>query len=670
MSSAAQPASAVQPAAPPAFGVEKIPVTVYPTSQLAAAAVAREIADLIRVRASAGAQVVLGLATGSTPTGLYDELIRLHKEEGLSFRNVVTFNLDEYWPMDPDELQSYVRFMREHLFDFIDVDPKNIHIPDGTIPREKVGEFCANYEKAIKEAGGLDYQILGIGRTGHVGFNEPGSPRDSRTRLITLDRVTRMDAASDFFGEWNVPRKAITMGVDTILNARKVVLMAWGEGKAPVIRRAVEGEITSHVAASYLQQHPNARIILDQAAAAELTRFKTPWLLGNLEDFGLKWDEAMTRKAAIWLAQQVKKPLLKLTDEDYNEHGLQELAASRGGAYDINIEIFKSLQCTITGWPGGKPNAEGDTHLDFPAFHHANPEVFPKRVVLFSPHPDDDVISMGGTFIRLCEQGHEVHVAYQTSGNIAVWDETALRHADFVREYAGAFGLDKKVATGIEQQIEGFLKKKKPGEVDSRELQQIKGLIRRAEARAGAKFSGIKQDDRIHFLDMPFYETGRVRKKPIGPEDVQIIKDLLEKVKPHQIYAAGDLSDPHGTHRVCLTAIFQALEGLRDQPWVKQCEVWLYRGAWQEWGIDEIEMAVPLSPDEVAKKRQAIFKHESQKDKALFPGPNDPREFWQRAEDRNRHTAETYDKLGLAEYEAIEGFVRWNGLDGADGRSC
>lgn len=664
MSSATQPASHGELNAAPAYGVEKIPVTVYPTGQLASAAVAREIADLIRVRASAGAKAVLGLATGSTPTSLYDELIRLHKEEKLSFKNVVTFNLDEYWPMNPDELQSYHRFMHEHLFDHVDIDPKNVHIPNGMVDREKVNEFCANYEKAIKEAGGLDYQILGIGRTGHVGFNEPGSPKDSRTRLITLDRVTRLDAASDFFGEWNVPRKAITMGVDTILNARKVVLMAWGEGKAPVIRRAVEGEITNQVAASYLQQHPNARIVLDQAAAAELTRFKTPWILGNMEDFGLKWDDATTRKAAIWLATTLKKPLLKLTDEDYNEHGLQELIASRGGAYDINIEVFRSLQSTITGWPGGKPN--GKDHADqpdYPAFHHKNAEVFPKRVVLFSPHPDDDVISMGGTFIRLCEQGHEVHVAYQTSGNIAVWDDTAVRHADFVREYSRAFGLETKVADGIEQQIEGFLKKKKPGEVDSRELQLIKGIIRRAEARAGARFSGIKKDEQIHFLDMPFYETGRVRKKPIGPEDVKIIKTLLEKVKPHQVYAAGDLSDPHGTHRVCLAAIFKAIEEIRreKQAWINQCEVWLYRGAWQEWGVDEIEMAVPLAPDEVARKRSAIFKHESQKDKALFPGPNDPREFWQRAEDRNRNTAKLYDQLGLAEYEAIEGFVRWKG---------
>src|SRR3954464_1468036 len=467
MSSTAQPVSPVELNATPAFGVEKIPVTVYPSSQLAAAAVAREIADLIRVRASAGAQVVLGLATGSTPTGLYDELIRLHTEEGLSFKNVVTFNLDEYWPMDPNELQSYVRFMREHLFDFVDIDPKNIHIPDGTIAREQVAQFCANYERGIKEAGGLDYQILGIGRTGHVGFNEPVSPRDSRTRLITLDRVTRLDAASDFYGEWNVPRKAITMGVETILSARKVVLLAWGEGKANVIRRAVEGEVTNQVAASYLQQHPNARIVLDNAAAADLTRFKTPWLLGNLEDFGLKWDEAMTRKAAIWLAQQVKKPLLKLTDEDYNEHGLQELIASRGGAYDINIGVFKTMMNTITGWPGGKPNDKAEHQ----PIRHAS-EAFPKRVILFSPHPDDDVISMGGTFIRLCDQKHDVHVAYQTSGNIAVFDDAALRHADFVAEYCRAFNLSGAdgQANLIEQHIEQFVKAKTASDADTPEL--------------------------------------------------------------------------------------------------------------------------------------------------------------------------------------------------------
>jgi glucosamine-6-phosphate deaminase len=437
--------------------------------------------------------------------------------------------------------------------------------------------------------------------------------------------------------------------------------MAWGEGKAPVVRRAVEGEVTTAVAASFLQQHASAEVVLDSAAAAELTRFKTPWLLGSLSEFGRTWDDATVRKATIWLAQALKKPLLKLTDEDYNEHGLQELVASRGGAYDINIDVFKEMQATITGWPGGKPIEEsgnGAFYATPGTFQHLHPTIFPKRVVIFSPHPDDDVISMGGTFIRLCDQGHEVHVAYQTSGNIAVFDEAALRHADFVREYARAFGLGEQQAERIEDQIESFIKRKQPGEVDSPELQKIKGMIRRTEARAGARFSGITDESRIHFLDMPFYETGRVRKKPLSDEDIRLVQDLLDRVKPNQIYAAGDLSDPHGTHRVCLTAIIEAIRRLKDRPWLRQCEVWLYRGAWQEWGVDEIEMAVPLSPDEVQRKRIAIFKHESQKDKALFPG-TDQREFWERAEDRNKATAVAYDKLGLAEYEAIEGFVRW-----------
>src|SRR5688572_27536218 len=665
---------AVSQALAPAYGpnplasnVEHIPVTVYATSSQASKAVAQEMAALINLKAARGEKTVLGLATGSTPTSVYDELIRLHREEGLSFRNVITFNLDEYYPIDPSSLQTYHRFMREHLFDHIDIPPGNVNIPSGTLPQDKVAQHCQDYERRIKEAGGLDYQILGIGRTGHVGFNEPGSPRDSKTRLITLDRVTRMDAASDFFGEWNVPRKAITMGVESILSAKTVVLLAFGEHKAPVIRRAVEGEVSSAVAASYLQQHPSARIVLDEAAATELTRFKTPWLLGPLEMFGLRWDEKMTRTAAVWLALLVKKPLLKLTDEDYNEHGLQELLSARGGAYDINIEVFRALQSTITGWPGGKPtvfpNDVGDDleWRNAPTFEHANEDVFPKRVVVFSPHPDDDVISMGGTFIRLCQQGHEVHVAYQTSGNIAVFDDAALRHADFVVEYARAFKVGERQAELIEQHIENFVRGKKPGEVDSPELQQIKGLIRRTEARAAARFSGVKEQN-IHFLDMPFYETGRVRKKPLGEEDVSIIVDQLELVKPHQIYAAGDLSDPHGTHRVCLAAIFAALRRLKDHDWIRKCEVWLYRGAWQEWGVHEIEMAVPLSPDELLRKRMAIFKHESQKDKALFPGPSDTREFWQRAEDRNHHTAKLYDQLGLAEYEAIEGFVRWKEL--------
>lgn len=638
-------------------GPERIGISVHPSSGQASRGVAREIADLIRDKAARGERAVLGLATGSTPQGVYEELVRLHREEGLSFSNVTTFNLDEYWPMGPDELQSYRRFMREHLYDHVDIEPAQARVPDGTCAAEDVEAYCRRYEEMIAEAGGIDLQLLGIGRTGHIGFNEPGSSRESRTRLITLDRVTRMDAASDFFGEANVPRKAITMGVGTILEAKRIVLLAFGEHKAGIVKRAVEGDISSTVAASYLQEHPDARFILDPAAAAELTRFKTPWRLGAIEQLGLTWDEATTRKAVMWLALELGKPITKLTDEDYNEHHLQDLLARyERGAYDINIQVFKELQRTITGWPGGKPGRPRPDGAD---------DVFPKRIIVFSPHPDDDVISMGGTFIRLCEQGHEVHVAYQTSGNIAVWDEAATRHLDFVCELADAMpDIRLEDARSIAQRVSAFLAGKTPGEVDTPELQQVKGIIRRTEARAAARYSGVTPE-RIHFLDLPFYETGRVKKAPLGEADIEIVADLMRQVQPHAVYAAGDLSDPHGTHRVCLRAVLSAMERLAGEPqsqaWMRDCTLWLYRGAWQEWGPHEIEMAVPLSPDEVRRKRSAIFKHESQKDRALFPGPNDPREFWQRAEDRNRATAALYDKLGLAEYEAIEGFVRWKG---------
>jgi glucosamine-6-phosphate deaminase len=647
-------------------GVEKMAVTVHPSAGAASAAVAAEIAALIRERAKAGRQAVLGLATGSTPCGVYEELVRLHVEEGLSFSNVVTFNLDEYWPIQPGELQSYHRFMNEYLFDHIDIDRANVHVPDGTLPIEDVGAYCDAYEAKIAEAGGIDIQVLGIGRTGHIGFNEPGSGSSSRTRLITLDRMTRIDAASDFYGEWNVPRRAITMGVGTILDARRVVMLAFGEHKAPIIQEAVEGEITPVVAASFLQQHPDARVVLDPAAAAQLTRFKTPWLAGPVSDFGLEWNTALTRRAVIWLAQTVDKPILKLTAEDYNECGLQELISVRGTAYEINIEVFKTLQKTITGWPGGKtgrPKFVAGRGID-----KTQPsDTFPKRVVVFSPHPDDDVISMGGTFIRLCDQGHEVHVAYQTSGNIAVFDAAAERHADFVEEFCSAFGIGEGAerAGTIAHDIRQFLRTKETGAVDTPELRAIKGLIRRTEARAGAKFSGVSPEH-IHFLDMPFYETGKVKKKPLGEDDIQIILELLDRVKPQLVYAAGDLSDPHGTHRTCLASITTAFHRMQDRPWMSDCELWLYRGAWQEWGAEEIEMAVPLSPDEVERKRVAIFKHESQKDKALYPGSWDTREFWQRAEDRNRATAEVYDNLGLPEYQAIEGFVKWRPSE-ADG---
>lgn len=628
---------------------ENIPTEIYPDSGEATRSVAQEIADKIRENDKKGDKTVLGLATGSTPIKVYEELVRMHKEDGLSFKSVITFNLDEYYPMNPESLQSYVRFMKEHLFDHIDIPDEQVNIPDGTLEESEIPKYCREYENKITEAGGIDIQILGIGRTGHIGFNEPGSRTDSRTRLITLDRVTRKDAASDFFGEEHVPRRAITMGVGTILDADRIILMAWGEGKAPIIREAVEGKIKESVPATYLQNHSNATVILDEAASEQLTRIKTPWLLTSCE-----WDDKLIRRAVVWLCLKMNKPVLKLTDEDYNENGMGDLITDMGPAYGINLKVFNELQHTITGWPGGKPNAD-DTN---------RPErriPFPKRAIVFSPHPDDDVISMGGTLIRLVEHGHEVHVAYQTSGNIAVFDDDVIRFADFVSEYAEIFNIGFQKADKLLTEIREFLKRKDPGQVDSEEIQIIKGLIRRGEAKAGARYCGVPEEN-LHFLDMPFYETGRVKKKPISQDDIDIVKNLLREVEPHQVYAAGDLSDPHGTHRVCLSAILEAIKQCQEDDWMDDCYLWLYRGAWQEWDINDIEMAVPLSPQELTRKRRAIFKHQSQKDRPLFPGP-DEREFWQRSEERNRETAQLYDKLGFAEYEAIEAFVRYKDFE-------
>lgn len=624
---------------------EKLHTLLFESANDASRAVAHEIADLIRQKSALGENCVLGLATGSTPTAVYAELVRLHQEEGLSFKNVITFNLDEYYPVSPDALQSYVRFMKEYLFDHVDILPENVHIPDGTLDKNEVQAFCEAYEQKMLSSGGLDLQILGIGRTGHIGFNEPGSGIHSRTRLISLDHITVVDAASDFFGEENVPRKAITMGVGSILNARRIILMAWGEGKANIIREAVEGPISDSVPATYLQDHPNVSVILDDASSAELTRVKTPWLVGDCD-----WNDKLVKKAVIWLSLKLEKPILKLTNRDYSDNGMVDVITEYDTAYNINIKIFNELQGSITGWPGGKPNAD---------YRHKHVSPFPakKRVIIFSPHPDDDVISMGGTFIRLHDQGHDVHVAYQTSGNIAVFDDDVVRFMDFANDFHEVFGLKQEVTRMMFSSVRDSIRSKQPGSVDSVEIQKLKGLIRRGEAKAGCRYVGIK-DDNMHFLDMPFYETGLVKKKPLSEEDVQIVVDLLKEIKPHQIYAAGDLSDPHGTHRVCLQAIFQAIERLREEEWMKECYVWLYRGAWQEWGIDDIDMAVPLSPGELLRKRRAIFKHQSQKDRPLFPG-HDSREFWQRAEARNHGTAKCYDQLGLPEYEAIEAFKRY-----------
>ena len=627
---------------------ERIRCDIFAKSTDVSQSVADSIAALIRERQAAGQQCVLGLATGSTPKGIYKELVRMHEEEGLSFSNVVTFNLDEYHPIEPDELQSYVRFMREHLFDLIDIDPDNVHLPDGTIPIEQVADYCRQYEKKIEAHGGIDIQLLGIGRTGHIGFNEPGSDEKSLTRLITLDRVTRIDAASDFFGAEHVPRRAITMGVGTILRAKRIFMLAFGENKADIIARSVEGELTPTIPATYLQLHENAVVMLDEAAAASLTRCKCPWLIGQVE-----WHPQLIRKAVIWLAGKVGKAILKLTESDYNEEGLQDLLTEHGSAYDINLSVFRHLQGTISGWPGGKPDSmkqPGDVARPRDA-------IFPKRILVFSPHPDDDVISMGGTIIRLAAHGHEVHIAYQTSVNIAVFYDDTLRAVEFVSDYCDEFKVQSERIHELEEHVDEFLRNKRVGQVDSPEVRKIKGLVRQTEARAGARCCGVPQEH-LHFLNMPFYESGMVKKNELAEPDYELIRNLFRDVQPHQIYAAGDLSDPHGTHRTCLRAVIESYIQCRGDDWHEDCDFWLYRGAWQEWDPSRIEMAVPLSPQEVELKRVAIFKHESQKDRALFPGP-DMREFWQRAEDRNAATAKLYDALGLAEYEAIEGFVRW-----------
>ena len=618
---------------------EKIDTTIFQDATQASKKVAKEIANLIHARNQTGQNTVLGLSTGSTPLQVYAELVRIHKEEGLSFKRVITFNLDEYYPIQPEELQSYVRFMHENLFDHIDIKPKNIHIPDGTLPKEKVHDYCRDFEQWIEEAGGLDVQILGIGRTGHIGFNEPGSLEKTRTRLVTLDELTRSDAAASFYGEEHVPRQAITMGVGTILKAKKLYMMAWGEPKAKIIKEAVEGEITEKIPATFLQKHDNTKVILDEAAASELTRRKTPWLVGPC-----KWDDKLIKKAVTWLSLHTGKPILKLTDEDYNQNGMNDILTDYGRAYNVNIKIFNVVQHTITGWPGGKPNAD-DTNRPERA------EPFPKRILVFSPHPADDVVSMGGTLMRLVDHGHDVHVAYQTTGNIAVYDDEALRYADFLTQYRS-----NDSEKNLYKKLTDTLNRKNPGDLDSAEMLELKSNIRKVEARSSCRYCGIP-DENIHFLEMPFYETGRARKNKTGKKDLELVKNIIEEVKPHQIYAAGDLSDPHGTHRICWDAIDRVLLDVKNQDWFKDCYVWLYSGVWQDVDVSEIDMAVPLSPDERMKKRRAIFKHTSQKDQPKYPGRISG-EFWMAADDKTISNARNYDKLGLAEYDSIEGFTR------------
>lgn len=624
---------------------EKIPVQIYETPEYAVQAVAKEIADLIRSKAAKSEKCVLGLATGSSPIKLYAELVRMHKEEGLSFKNVFTFNLDEYLPMPKESAHSYYYFMHHHLFDHIDIDPKNVNIPDGTKKGEDVEKFCKEYERKIEAAGGIDIQILGVGRTGHIGFNEPGSPVTSKTRMVYLDDLTIKDASGDFNGREYVPTRAITMGVGTIMEARKIILLAWGEKKAPIIRATVEGSISDAVPATFLQTHPNVQFVIDEAAAEDLTRANLPWLVSKVE-----WNDKLIRKAVIWLCQKVKKPILKVEDKDYMDNGMSDLVKTFGSSNKVNIQVFNDLQHTITGWPGGKPNADDSTRPE-----RANP--YPKRVLIFSPHPDDDVISMGGTFARLVEQGHEVHVAYQTSGNIAVFDDYVYQQMDIASSFTKHINGDTKTMDAAFEHIKQVIANRKPGDEEPSELLAYKGALRRAEARGACRFIGVPEE-RVHFLNLPFYETGSIKKNPLGQADIDIIVKLLREVQPHQIYAAGDLADPHGTHGVCLDAIIRAYDVICDDEWFKDCYTWWYRGAWMEWEIEKVDMAMPISPSELSIKRKSIYKHGSQNNGPAFPG-DDPREFWQRAEDRNRNTADIYNKLGMAEYEAMEVFARY-----------
>jgi glucosamine-6-phosphate deaminase len=647
----------------------KIPTLVFPTATQASRHVALMIESLIRQNNSANRPTVLGLATGSTPVGLYRELIRLHKEAGLDFARVISFNLDEYYPMDADDPHSYHRWMRETFFDHVNILPQNVHIPDGTLAPGEVEDYCARYEQMIRRAGGIDLQILGIGRTGHIGFNEPGSTRHSRTRLATLDPVTRKDAADGFFGEENVPHQALTMGVGTILEARKVVIMAFGEHKAATVQRAVEGDMTDAIAASFLQKHGDTTFILDQPAAGYLTPIRRPWVLG-----AVNWTPALIRRAVIWLSLRVGKALLKLSDDDFREHELYELLRERGPAERLGRRVFDEMMATLCtepgvvargAWrvareegqtaPGAAESSSGADLADDPrATRHA-----PRATILiFSPHPDDDVISMGGTISRLVEQGHKVHIAYMTSGNIAVFDHDAWRFTDFVVEFNRLFAIDQEHTEAVRDRAQAFLRGKKPGQPDSEELLKIKKLIRETEARAAALACGIPPEQ-LEFMDLRFYRTGTIAKAPIHPQDIRDTVALLQRLKPAQIYVAGEMSDPHGTHRTCANAVFEAVREVRGQG--QHFEVWLYRGAWEEWEPHEIERVVPLSPEDLERKKLAIFRHQSQKDRAMFPGGTDRREFWQRAEDRNRDTAKLYDALGLPEFYALEGFVQWRG---------
>ena len=617
---------------------EKLHNISFESPEAGSIAVADEIFELIKSKQKNNEMCVLGLATGSSPISVYKKLIELHKNKKLSFRNVITFNLDEYYGLEKIDLNSYHQFMHDNLFNHIDILPKNIHIPKGKLHPNKVIKYCKDYEQKILKAGGIDLQILGIGRTGHIGFNEPGSNINSQTRLVTLDHLTRFDATPAFSGLDNVPRKAITVGIKTILSAKRIILLAWGTNKSDIIQKAIEGQINSNIPTTYLQNHNNATIVVDHEAASDLTRIKTPWITGDCN-----WKKLNIQfKAVHWLCKKTNKSILKLTEEDYNLNGLSELLIEAGNYYDLNIKMFNRVQNTITGWPGGKPNSNDKNRPE-----RASPAK--KRCLVFSPHPDDDVISMGGTLDRLVSQGHDVHLAYQTSGNLSVSDEEALKYIEVMSDLK---------SEGDFMSLKNEIHSKKKNHTNSVSLGKLKTAIRMRETFAASRYLGIP-DSQVHFLNLPFYETGKIQKNNPDKNDFLITNDIISSIKPHQIYAAGDLADPHGTHRICLNIIIKSINQLKNKKFMKNCWVWLYRGAWQEYEVHEIDMAVPMSPDQVLRKRNAILYHQSQKDFVMFQG-NDNREFWVRAEERNKRSAIEYKKLGLADYQAIELFKKYD----------
>ena len=618
--------------------LEKIHNVIFENSKSGSKAVAREIADLIKYKQSKKQKCILGLATGSSPITVYEELVNIHKREKLSFKNVITFNLDEYYPISSENTESYYTFMHQHLFDHVDINKENINIPRGDLKKNEIEKYCKSYESNIEKLGGIDFQLLGIGRTGHIGFNEPGSSINSITRLIKLDYLTREDASKAFGGIYNVPKTAITMGVSTILSAKRIVLLAWGENKKDVVYESIESSISQNITASFLQKHNNTTFVLDMGSSSRITRIDSPWLV----DSNIDWDINSKTRAIAWLCNQTGKSLLRLSLRDYIQNHLSELAANQS-THDLNIEIFNRVQRTITGWPGGKPNSD-DTYRP----ERAKPEK--KRVIIFSPHPDDDVISMGGTFQRLVDQGHDVHIVYQTSGNIAVSNDSVLK---FLEVYSDIFDVNDSHINDVKNKLINNNEI-----IEDKFIREVATKIREKEALAATRYVGLK-DENVHFLRLPFYESGKIVKNKTSKHDSDLMSQIITKIKPHQIYAAGDLADPHGTHAVCIKLLFQSLKKLKKEKFMSNCWVWLYRGAWHEWEINEIDMAVPLSPQQVLKKRKSIFFHKSQNNSVMFQG-EDKREFWERVEERNRDIAKQYRKLGMADYQAMETFRRYH----------